>query len=102
MTNRELDAQVAELMGDMVYEFPPGIMNGISPYSTDIKAAMPVLNWLRQQFFSTEIVMWDHTDKVAILCYPRQGHNEDTGYLEVDAPTLPEAICKAALKAVGE
>lgn len=69
-------------------------------YSTDISAALPVLEWLRQQYFSIKIIMWDHTDKVAIVGHKRQGHDENIGDLEIEANTLSGAICLAALKAV--
>ena len=103
---RELDAAVAEKVMKLSYILFDGTDKDadelIPAYSTDISAAWAVLEWLRKQFFSTKIIMWDHTDKVAIVCHERQGHDENIGDLEVEAPTAPEAICLAALKAVKE
>ena len=74
----------------------------VPPSSTDISAALPVLDKVRKDFFSIKIIMWDHTDKVAIVGHKRQGHNENIGDLEVEADTLPLAICDFTLKAVEE
>ena len=71
---------------------------GYPPYSTDISAAMPVLEKAKKNFFSTTITMWDHTDKVVIVGDKRQGHNENISVLTVQAETLPLAICKFALR----
>ena len=123
---RELDAKVAEFMGwkiiktgtfvdfgtgeihknkvhlmtDTMYG-PDGLPHPtkhIPLYSTNISAAMPVLEKVRKNFFSTTITMWDHTDKVAIVGDKRQGHNENISVLTVQAETLPLAICKFALR----
>jgi hypothetical protein len=69
-------------------------------YQGDIAAAMQVFEWLRDRYFSLKIIVWDHTDKVAIVGHKRQGHNENLGDLEVEANTLPLAICLAARMAV--
>ena len=65
--------------------------------STDMAAAWMVLEVLRNMFFSTKIIMWDHTESVVIICRPRQGHDECLPDLEVEARTLPLAICRATL-----
>ena len=106
---RELDAKVANLMGwtsDSKSNDPDGLwyydeqygMIGVPLYSTDISAALPVLEKAKKNFFSTTITMWDHTDKVVIVGDKRQGHNENISVLTVQAETLPLAICKFALR----
>ena len=107
MDNRELDAKMAELMGwkRLSIHSWRSSEDGhryLPKFSTDISAALPVLEWLRQQYFSIKIIMWDHTYKVAIVGHKRQGHDENIGDLEIEANTLPLAICRAALKAVEE
>ena len=111
--DRELDAKIAEVMGWL--KVPDGTSPKDSPpkyryltsdrgrialpsFSTDISAAMPVLEKVRKNFFSTTITMWDHTDKVVIVGDKRQGHNENISVLTVQAETLPLAICKFALR----
>lgn len=96
---RELDAKVANLMGEewthMTRDY---VWGDIPEYSIDISAALPVLEKVRKNFFSTTITMWDHTDKVVIVGDKRQGHNENISVLTVQAETLPLAICKFALR----
>ena len=111
--DRELDAQVAEkVMPSIVGKYPYYSEHNGKGYvrtskysrairwspSTDIKAALPVLEKAKKSFFSTTITMWDHTDKVAIVGDKRQGHNENISVLTVQAETLPLAICKFALR----
>ena len=114
MNNRELDTKVAEFMGwesqyieyggaggEYVWIMPNGKWQSepdVPEFSTDISAALPVLEKARKSFFSTTITMWDHTDKVAIVGDKRQGHNENISVLTVQAETLPLAICKFALR----
>ena len=110
---RELDAKVAEFMGWEIETHgcgpePPyyyqkktnrhGVHLTLPLFSTDISAAMHVLEKARKSFFSTTITMWDHTDKVVIVGDKRQGHNENISVLTVQAETFPLAICKFALR----
>ena len=71
--------------------------NLVPDYPFDMAAAWMVLEVLRNMFFSTKIIMWDHTESVVIICRPRQGHDECLPDLEVEARTLPFAICRATL-----
>ena len=112
--DRELDTKVAEFMGwesqyieyggtggEYVWIMPNGKWQfepDVPEFSTNISAAMPVLEKAKKSFFSTTITMWDHTDKVVIVGDKRQGHNENISVLTVQAETLPLAICKFALR----
>ena len=90
---RELDAKVAEkLFGEewthMTRDY---VWSDIPEYSTDIKAAWLVVEKLREEYEPIKIIVWDKAVHVFI------GMDER---VFVDAPTAPEAICLAALKAV--
>ena len=111
---RILDAKVAErVMGDGKLED----WHWRPAFSTNIKAALPVLEWLSERWpgASERIVIYKNHDSnewcvgwqtVAFLAF-----KDGTGWVDTDklekyqapmasAPTLPEAICLAALAAV--
>ena len=67
----------------------------IGPYSTDIAAAWKVVEHLRMRgFFQFQV--WNY-----LYVWHASFANADFSFadLEVDAPTAPLAICRAALKA---
>lgn len=108
---RQLDALVAEkVMGlDMVEdtlpqlpkyyrpEYERTIFTDVPLYSTEISAALEVLEKMRNNKIYLDIRIWP--DEYQVL--PHQ--DENNKLIErwiVQRPSLPEAICKAALLAV--
>ena len=108
MDNRELDAQVAELMGWI--KNPPNVrgigwltddgrMSGKPlPYSTDIKAAFMVVDKLVEMGYYVDIGIDEYGAQVQLDRY--EDHWKLNNVESTRADTLPEAICLAALKAV--
>ena len=69
----------------------------VDPYSTDIKAAWEVVEKLGEDGWIVTL----HRD-FKWYCDLTWFTEDDTASTSVEANTLPEAICKAALAAVGE
>jgi len=80
-------------------EFNP-VLYPIKNYSTDIAAAWMVVEKIRPLFWSTQVMVWDHSDKYIVSCVYRGGHDEPEKAINSEAPTAPLAICRAALLAV--
>lgn len=84
-----------ECMGDTVNCQVPA-------YSTDIAAAWEVVEKVKRHEWDDLFMRWDEGDKAWWVGRVGCGDNGgDEFNHEVDAPTLPLAICLAALKAVG-
>lgn len=118
MTPRELDALVAEkVFGLVVYKDEkghhwfdkPGITRHVSPpkpvvhkvaverYSTEISAAWLVVEEMRKRGYRFKLIETDPGDQYGVSWWiPREAF----GVVEY-AQTAPEAICIAALKALG-
>src|ERR1043165_650971 len=84
---------------------PGGYRIGVKPYSTDISAAMEVLNKMNDGPWS--IVRSDHPsakDTPYEVSFGRHGgrHSSRVHQFSASADTLPKAICLAALAAMSE
>jgi Phage ABA sandwich domain len=73
---------------DVSFDIP----NGYVPYSTDISAALKVVEWLREQGYHFNIASED--THYAMFIY----YDDGTPVCDVTAESLPLAICEAALK----
>ncbi len=111
--SRELDALVAEkVMGGLTNIKPCSLADGPPHYSTDIAAAWEVVEKIQSSEFSlssgyctsdqakTNLRIDIHKERngYELQFMDRKGHTYCAAY---DCPTLPHAICLAALKAVG-
>lgn len=81
------------------YFFMPDGRKSLYPpdWTSEISWAWELVEELRQNFFSTELIEWDHTKTVYVVCHPRQGHGENLPELEAFAETAPLAIARAWL-----
>ena len=61
-----------------------------------VRAVM--LEDLRNAFFSTSLIVNDHSDLVLLVCHPRQGHGENLPDLEGQGTSARDAIESAWLK----
>ena len=104
IAGRELDA----LIHTRVFEVDKNDTH-IPHYSTDIAATMPVLGWLMQQ--GDVFIEWWQNDEWYICnrsLYTRHKYHEfgweamSDKVDENEMPSLPLAICRAALKAIEE
>lgn len=136
MSNRELDAEVAEMMGHQRAHMPSGygtmVMGGMgqifvdeqtcrycqkmmpsadfmkgeickaaaAPYSSDIAAAMEVVEKMLGTFSFSCACGSDRIWQVAFLDIERAMRGDAQSNSDGLASTLPEAICKAALKSI--
>ena len=95
LEGRELNAAVAErVMKDFVYEFPPGIMNGIRHYSTDIAAAWLVHFKMCEMDYQ---ITAKYFHALKDLLMEHGPFSIWTAALEFVTPVL---FCRAALKAL--
>lgn len=116
MSNRELDAEVAtKVMGAILPQAwadpsvgpshgdPGGYQIGVKPYSSDIAAAMEVVEKMGKQGFQASMVY-------GLKIETRVEDNDRAWWVqfadlscvefEAESDSLPEAICLAALKAI--
>jgi hypothetical protein len=71
-------------------------------YSTNISVAWEVVEFLKRNFWSTEIICWDFSERWVVTCEYRTGHGEPKKTLYADAETPMLAICRAALLSVNQ
>lgn len=110
---RELDVLIAErVMGKKVvdiegesYALPPEIETAypVKAYSTDIEAAWQIVEYMKSQHDMVFALMNRHEGRGAIKdwradFYPFISDRNRSGYAYGE--TAPEAICRAALKAL--
>ena len=124
MNNRELDAKMAELMGECVHDWEIKVDDdalytdtvwrkcikcneefwGLNPpvcryYSTDIAAAMLVVEKLVEMGFYVDIGVDKHGAQVQLNHYTGSEYGWTHGE-SIQGKDVPEAICLAALMAV--
>jgi len=114
LTDRTLDAAVAEMMGILVnYEFdeprvpaPFGRYDEwvcLPPYSTDIAAAWTVVEWLiRDQQWIVVMTLYApiRSDAVIVTLKPSESFQDEARSISMQGNTAPDAICRAALAAM--
>lgn len=71
-----------------------GSYDGVPPYSRKIDAAFKVVGKMRSDHWSFASTMYENELPYASFC-----RGTATSSKNAEAPTLPEAICRAALKA---
>lgn len=80
-------------LGDVCSEYP---------FSKGIAEAWLVVKFLKSNFWSTEIICWDFSERWAVTCEYRTGHGEPRKTLYADAETPMLAICRAALLSINQ
>ena len=93
----------AEWLGNITFEYDDFTYinsHEVPPHSGNIASAWNVFEKIRGNFFSSQVMVWDHSNHYAVCLSPRRGHNEPDNDIVAYAPTAPLAICRAALIAV--
>lgn len=103
LTERERDKLVAEKVMGKVVEPLAGMTPVIPKYSTDISAAMEVVQTLNRNtpFQHYKIESDNIPDENNRWFWSVSIGSPERGYLKEYGDTLPEAICLAALRAKG-
>lgn len=106
MTNEELNAKVAEARGELIKRSERADYHDLwshgfdkigtspKPYATDMNCAMELVEEMRTESESAFVSLF--TTQTTNSC--EVGHMEDIQTIEVEAATMPRAVCKAYLE----